>query len=84
MSHMGITDKNVVTRLKNGNFMIKFEYQILKIYWNLTKERIEKVLRIEHPSEVPQFLQGQILHSCPNINHLKKFYLKKFNLETLS
>ena len=40
MQTMGIHSRNEVVRLKNGNFLIKFDYQQLKIYWNITKEII--------------------------------------------
>lgn len=76
---MGINSPNEVVRLKNGNILIKLDYQLLKIYWNITKEVIEKVVRIDYPCEVPPYLKGQYLHTFPNINFQKKFYLKKFS-----
>lgn len=82
MYTMGLPHMNKVARLKNGNFIIKFEYQYLKIYWNLTKERIEKVFRIDYPSEIPPLLVGNSLFTTPNINHIKKHFMCKFNLET--
>jgi hypothetical protein len=84
MSSMGINKRNQIVRLKNGNFIVKFDYKELKIYWNVTAERIEKVFRLDFPSEIPQFFKDHILHSAPNINYMKKFYLKKFNLETMT
>jgi hypothetical protein len=81
---MGINSRNHIERLKNGNFLIIFDYQVLKIYWNLTKERIEKVFRTDYPNEIPQYLLGHELQSCPNINHMKKFYLKKLNLQSMT
>jgi hypothetical protein len=82
LEHMGKKGRNKVIRLKGGNFLISFSYEILKIYWNVTKERIDNVFRIDHPSEVPSFLKKNILYSSPNINHLMKFYMKKLDLET--
>lgn len=82
LATMGIPLRNEVVRLKNGNFLIKFDYKVLKIYWNLTKERIERVFRIDYPSEIPSILVGHELRSYPNINFLKKFYLKTLNFQT--
>lgn len=69
-----------VIRLKNGDFIIKVEYLTLKFYYNLTKQYITLILRVDPHSELPFLLSENYLDTTPNINILKKFYLKKFNL----
>jgi hypothetical protein len=70
-------------RLRCGDIIIKFDFGVLRYYLNLTKNRVEFVIRIDHPSEIQCYLDPKkgVLYSTPNINYLKKFYLLSFSLE---
>lgn len=72
-----------VLRLKCGDLIIKLDYGVLRFYLNITKNRLEFVVRIDHPSEVQCYLNPKkgVLYSTPNINFLRKFYLVSFNLK---
>ena len=72
-----------VLRLKSGDIIIKLDYGVLRYYINVTKNRLEFVVRIDHQSEVQCYLDPKkgVLYSTPNINNLRKFYLVCFNLK---
>lgn len=71
-----------VIRLKNGDFVLKAEHNALKFYYNITKNSIGLVLRQDLPSELPFFFINNLLNTTPNINVLRKFYLKKLNYKS--
>ena len=71
-------------RLKNGDFVITQDHYSLRFIYNVTKNRLIQILRVDHCSEVPSYFSQGIVNATPNINLLKKFYLKRFNVENKS
>lgn len=77
----GLTIYDII-RLKKGDIILKADLGVMRYYLNVTKNCLEFVVRLDHPSEVQPFFDTQknILYSTPNINHLKKFYLLSLNV----
>ena len=71
-----------VIRLKKGDIVIKLDYSILRLYYNITKKRLELVVRLDLPSEISTYFDGHCLYETPNINQLRRFYLKVFDVES--
>ena len=71
-----------IARLKKGDILVKLDYNILRLYYNITQKRLELVVRLDLPSEITPFYNGFNLYETPNINQLRRFYLKIFDMKS--